>query len=148
MRSSTVPGAAKNTAKDKGKGKAPVPNDSSSSIPDPDIQMKVTQVLDILPEHPPEYIRALLEHPPLERDPEKVIEALLEGTAPAPEELEQSQSETASMIHGTVRLQVDGEDDAEKYVRERRNVFDDQVMDAAQLRVGKKRFLITFLLIY
>jgi activating signal cointegrator complex subunit 2 len=110
--------------------------------------MKVTKVLDILPEHSPEYIRALLEHPPLERDPEKVIEALLEGTAPAPEELEQSQSETASMIRGTVRLQVDGEDDVEKYVRERRNVFDDQVMDAAQLRVGKKRFLITFLLIY
>jgi activating signal cointegrator complex subunit 2 len=133
--SSTVPGAARNTAKDKGKGKAPAPNNSSSVL-DPDIQIKVTQVLDILPEYPPAYIRALLGHPPFECNVEKVIEALLEGTAPAPEELEQLHSETTSMIRGT-----DGEDDVEQYVRERRNVFNDEVMVTAHMRVGKKRFL-------
>jgi activating signal cointegrator complex subunit 2 len=123
---STMPTAP---AVDKGKGKAQV------SATDPDIELKIAQVVDILPEHSPGYIRALLEYPPLGRNPEKVVEALLEGTAPGPEELEQ--------IHlkpDNVRGQDDGEDDVEKYVRERRNVFDNEVVDTRQLRVGKKRY--------
>jgi activating signal cointegrator complex subunit 2 len=133
--------AAKGKGKGKGKGKAPALNNNTSSMrisaPTPDMEIKITQVLDILPEHLPEYIRALLEHPPLGRNPEKVIEALLEGTAPGPEELEQSQS--VGVDRGYVRGQDNGDDDLEKYVRERRNVFDDEVMDVRQLRVGKKR---------
>lgn len=126
--------------RDKGKGKAPVKNASSSisthaSAPDPDAKIKIAQVLDILPEHAPEYIRALLGHPPLGSNPEKVVEALLEGTAPRPEELEKYQQ---GVDRGNVRGR-DSDDDVERYVRERRNVFDDEVMDVTQLRVGKKR---------
>ena len=122
---STMPAAS---AVDKGKGKAEV------SASDPDIELKIAQVVDILPEHPPGYIRALLEYPPLGRNPEKVVEALLEGTAPGPEALEQSHLKPGNV------LGQDDEDDVEKYVRERRNVFGNEVMDMRQLRVGKKRY--------
>jgi activating signal cointegrator complex subunit 2 len=125
--------------KGKGKGKAPVQNNSSSS--DPDIEIKIAQVLDILPDHPPEYIHALLEHPPLERNPEKVVGALLEGTAPGPEEFDRSPSEDVDVV----RRQDEGEDDVERYVRERKNVFDGETMDMAQLRIGKKRYSSLFL---
>ena len=122
--------------KDKGKGKAPVQDNSARvSAPDPDIEIKIVQVLDILPEHPSDYIRALLEHPPLGRDPEKVVEALLEGTAPGPEELDRLHLEDVDMVR-----RHDSEDDVERYVRERRNVFDGEVIDMAQLRIGKKRY--------
>jgi activating signal cointegrator complex subunit 2 len=133
---STLPAAPaiNSKGKDKGKGKARV------LTTDPYIEIKIAQVLDILPEHPPEYIRVLLEHPPLRRNPEKVVEALLEGTAPGPEELEKSHSELVSVDHG--------KDDVEKYVRERRNVFDNEVMDVGQLRIGKKRYSSCLLLLY
>ncbi|KAJ7640874.1 hypothetical protein DFH06DRAFT_624421 [Mycena polygramma] len=87
---------------------------------DPELDIKVTQVLDILPDHEPEYVRALLLHPSYET-PEKAVEALLEGTAPAPEELQQSAAKA---------------DEIASYVR--RNVYDDEAMDLAQVRVGKK----------
>jgi hypothetical protein len=45
-------------------------------------------VLDILPDTSPEYIKLLLAHDRYGRDPEKVLEALLEGTAMSEEELE------------------------------------------------------------
>ena len=122
---STLPAAST----DKGKGKAP------ALVTDPNIELKIAQVVDILPEYSLEYIRALLEYPPLGCNPEKVVEGLLEGTAPGPEELEQAKSKL-----GNVRGQDDGEDDVEKYVKERRNVFDNEVMDIGQLRVGKKRY--------
>jgi len=144
---STLPGTATTDykSKDKGKGKAPVHDNVSFSTrvsapdPDPDIEIKTTQVLDILPEHPPGYIRALLEYPPFQRNPEKVVEALLEGTAPDPEELERSQSQSNM---DRVSAHEQGGDDVEKYVRERRNAFDDEVMDLRQLRIGKKRYFV------
>ncbi|KAF5379082.1 hypothetical protein D9615_005913 [Tricholomella constricta] len=111
----------------KGKEKAPAPGPSRV----PDIDVKITQVLDILPEHPPDYIRALLEYPSYEGNPEKVIEALLDGTTPTHEELESS----LASEHGTSGGHVD---DVAKYVNERKNIFDDEVMDVTQLRIGKK----------
>ncbi|KAJ7037885.1 hypothetical protein C8F04DRAFT_1090551 [Mycena alexandri] len=107
------PAATKPDAKGKGK-EAPV------VVEDPELDVKITQVLDILPEHEPEYIRALLGYPSY-ATPEQVVEALLEGTAPSLEELRTSTAKA---------------DEISSYVR--RNVYDDEVMDVTQLRVGKK----------
>ncbi|KAJ7266903.1 hypothetical protein B0H12DRAFT_1010510 [Mycena haematopus] len=91
-----------------------------SPAEDPELDLKVTQVLDILSDHEPEYIRALLMHPS-HTTPEKVVEALLEGTAPSLEELAASVAQA---------------DEISSYVR--RNVYDDEDMDLAHVRVGKK----------
>ncbi|RDB30021.1 CUE domain-containing protein 3 [Hypsizygus marmoreus] len=131
----------RSTASGKGKGKGKerdfpeagadvnVPQESHV----PDIDMKITQVLDILPETPAEYIRALLEHPPYNGNPENVVEALLEGTAPGPDELQSGGGE----LPRSVAVHVD--EDVGAYVRERRNVFDDEVMDLNRMRFGKRR---------
>ncbi|KAF7360436.1 CUE domain-containing protein [Mycena venus] len=102
------------------KGKAKDVSLPTTAAPeDPELDLKVTQVLDILPEHEPEYIRALLMHPSY-TTPEKVVEALLEGTAPIPKELAASAAKV---------------DEISSYVR--RNVYDDD-MDLARVRIGKK----------
>ncbi|KAJ7461872.1 hypothetical protein B0H11DRAFT_1735892 [Mycena galericulata] len=104
----------------KGKGKdvsAPAP---PAAAEDPGLDLNVTQVLDILPDHPPEYIRALLLHPSYST-PELVVAALLEGTAPSPDELKTSAVKPDSIT---------------SYVRQ--NVYDDDAMDLARVRIGKK----------
>ncbi|KAJ6495260.1 hypothetical protein C8R45DRAFT_866444 [Mycena sanguinolenta] len=123
--SGMAPGVGRNSSKTpdmvtKGKEKATT-LPTSSPAEDPELDLKVTQVLDILPEHEPEYIRALLMHS-AHTTPEKVVEALLEGTAPSPEELTTSAAQA--------------DDEISSYVR--RNVFDDEDMDLAHVRVGKK----------
>src|ERR1700728_3181736 len=71
------------------KGKA---RDTSDWFLDPEngheLDIMVTKVLDILPDYPATYIHALLTHSaaPYEGSAERVVEALLEGTAPAPDE--------------------------------------------------------------
>ncbi|KAF8916501.1 hypothetical protein CPB85DRAFT_1216510 [Mucidula mucida] len=106
------------SVKGKGKASTPVPE-----LPlDSDIDLKVSQVLDIFPDHSPGYISALLSHPsyPFRGNAEKVIEALLEGTAPIEED---------------VRL-VPSQEDIRPI--ERRNVFDNEHIDVSKLHVGKK----------
>ncbi|KAF8155598.1 hypothetical protein B0H34DRAFT_798759 [Crassisporium funariophilum] len=116
------------TSDSKGKGKSRA-HAAGPVRPDFDLDMKVTQVLDILPDTAPEYIRLLLAHDRYAGDAEKVVEALLEGTALSEEDLEHN-------------LQVqDGSDNKveEEYsLDQRRNVFDDEVLDIHQLRIGKK----------
>jgi activating signal cointegrator complex subunit 2 len=123
----------------KGKGKSSLVPSSSTTQPPAasssswDIDVKITQVLDIFPDQSSEYIRALLEHPdhPLKGNPERVIEALLEGTAPTLEDL--------TISPGSI---VDNRTPLEPFVytQERRNVFDDEAMDLNNVRIGKKRF--------
>ncbi|KAJ7576937.1 hypothetical protein C8J56DRAFT_971987 [Mycena floridula] len=112
----------------KGKAKA------SASVPvvDPDLELKVVQVLDVLPDHPAEYIRALLSASsyPFAENPEKVVEALLEGTAPSAEKLAAAKPAVVQRKEG---------DEFMEYVKGRQNVFDEQKMDPTQLRVGKKK---------
>ena len=104
----------------KGKGKA---DSSPASIQDPDLDLKVTQILSILPEHDPTYIRRLFSLPNF-TSAESVMEALLEGTAPPMEELE------------------NGEQVEEyEYIKSRKNIFDDYAMDLSSIRVGKKRYV-------
>ncbi|KAG6817120.1 hypothetical protein H0H87_012641 [Tephrocybe sp. NHM501043] len=57
--------------------------------------------------------------------------ALLEGSAPSPEEV--------ASIAGGGDSGRSGDDDVREYVNERRNIFDNEVMDFSQLRVGKAR---------
>ncbi|KIM46903.1 hypothetical protein M413DRAFT_63865 [Hebeloma cylindrosporum] len=110
----------------KGKGKAhPLHPD-----PDPDLDIKTTQVLDILPDTSPNYIKLLLAHDRYGRDPEKVLGALLEGTAMSEEELERD-------LREGLEMEVE-KNEVEYRVEQRRNVFDDEPVDLSRYRVGKK----------
>ncbi|THU91522.1 hypothetical protein K435DRAFT_673953 [Dendrothele bispora CBS 962.96] len=134
LRSSGAPVGIDNLGKgkhvDKGKAKEIYlnePTPSSSSRSDPDLEMKASQVLDIFPDQPIEYIKLLLSSHsyPFHGNPEKVIEALLEGTAPPHEELLR-----ANVVPATRQ---------ESYsVKDRHNIFDDEDMDLSKLRIGKK----------
>ena len=120
----------------KGKGRAdPDRVDTPPPVnPSDDLDMKVTQVLDILSDTPPGYVRALLQHPdyPFRGNPERVIEVLLDGTAPPMEVLHQPAVEKPPHFQEPSQEQF-------VYTQGRRNIFDGQEMDLAHVRVGKKR---------
>ena len=135
LRSSGIAsGASKNpnttvqsASTDKGKAKEIAP----ISIPPPhdaDLDLQVTQVLDIFPDHSPEYLRKLLTHPsfPFRSNAERVIEALLEGTAPGEDELGDHVVEESSIIVPQVDAPI-----------ERRNIFDAETMDLSRIHIGK-----------
>ena len=92
---------------------------SSSKVVDP----RVEEVRAILPDYAPEYVEALLRRTEYD-SVESVVEALLEGTAPPPEAMQQQESQPRNEF---------------KYTQDRRNVFDDEDMDIFKLRMGKKR---------
>jgi activating signal cointegrator complex subunit 2 len=129
----------KGNRQNKGKGKASPQNQDAD--PDPDLELKTTQVLSILPDHDPSYVRALLVRhgTGAGEDVERVVEMLLEGTAPPKEEL------VVECVGGRMR---DGSEEAKEleyvYTRGRKNVFDDDVMDLSNVRIGKKRFVFYF----
>lgn len=127
---STVQSASTN----KGKAKANAP----ASTHDPDLDSRMRQVLDIFPDYPPEYIRKLLTHPsfPFRGSAERVIEALLEGTAPDEDALGKSFAEDFSAVVPAMDAPI-----------ERRNVFDQEVMDLSRVHIGKKTCGIEWLLL-
>ena len=100
---------------------------SGSRVVDP----RVEGVRAILPDYDPEYVEALLQRTEY-GSVERVVEALLEGTAPPPEAVRQQQA--------TSKAQKSPARDEFEYTRNRRNVFDGEEMDASKLRIGKKRF--------
>ena len=120
----------------KGKGRAdPDRVDTPPPVnPSDDLDMKVAQVLDILPDTSPDYVRALLQHPDysFKGNSERVVEALLEGTAPPMKDLHQPTVEHPPRFQESAQEQF-------VYSRERRNIFDDQEMDLTYVRIGKKR---------
>ncbi|KAI6116337.1 hypothetical protein F5141DRAFT_1187624 [Pisolithus sp. B1] len=122
------------TSSSKGKQKARERSPSLPVIPgtarNPDIDIKIVQVLDIFPDASSSYIRKLLEHPsyPFRGSAERVIEALLDGTAP-----NEAETDTTEGFAEPTRAASD----AERI--ERRNVFDDEVMDISRLHRGKKQ---------
>ena len=143
LRSSGIaPGASNNAipnpqpVSNKGKAKATVPE--STPPHDADLDLQVTQVLDIFPDHSPEYIRKLLTHPsfPFRGNAERVIEALLEGTAPSEDALGDVVARGFSVIVPTVDAPI-----------ERRNVFDQEIMDLNRVHIGKKMYDIEGLLL-
>ena len=99
-----------------------------------DLDMKVTQVLNILPETSSEYVRALLQHPdyPFNGNPERVIEALLDRTAPPIGDLNRTAVEHPTQPQEPAQEQF-------VYTQGRRNIFDHQEIDPAHVRVGKKK---------
>ncbi|KAH9478377.1 CUE domain-containing protein 3 [Psilocybe cubensis] len=120
------------TSKAKGKSRAAAP------LSDPDLDIKATQVLDILPDTPVDYVKLLLAHDRYGRNPEKVIEALLEGTAMSREQLEEDLQAAADLDYGAGNGHSEPVRDDTYKVEQRRNVFDDDVLDLTQLRFGKK----------
>ncbi|KAF7794788.1 hypothetical protein EIP86_005930 [Pleurotus ostreatoroseus] len=134
-------GSSQISALDKGKGKAR----ATAAIPEsnPELDVAVAQVLEILPEQPPEYVRFVLSQPdyPYRGDAQRLIEALFEGTAPSPEEVE------GAMTHKVATdaaMEPQGEHqlasaDQFSFTKERHNVFDDENMDLSRVRIGKKK---------
>ncbi|KAH9061063.1 hypothetical protein EDB87DRAFT_1778150 [Lactarius vividus] len=101
---------------------APAP--SSSKVVDP----RVEEVRAILPDYAPEYVEALLRRAEY-GSVEGVVGALVEGTAPPPEAIQQQ----AVMEAETLQPRDDF-----KYTQDRRNMFDEEDMDVSRLRIGKK----------
>ena len=120
--------------KSKGKGKAPPPPPSN----DIDLDLKTIQVLDILPDLSSAYIRLLLTHDRYGGDAEKVVAALLEGTALSEEDLQhdlRGLGDDEEYAFGN----VDDPQDEEAYLLDqRRNVFDEEPLDVSLFRTGKK----------
>jgi activating signal cointegrator complex subunit 2 len=143
LRSSGVPPGVDHRGHRKGKGKAhpaipPVPATVvPSSDLDPDLEDKVNQVLDIFPDHSRAYIRALLVHPvyPFRGSAEGVVGALLEGTAPGYDVM--GAVEEVSGMQGSIAEEK--EEDA--YTMERKNVWDEDVMNLNNVHVGKKMYV-------
>ena len=113
---------------DKGKARASPP----ATVPVPELDMKVVQVLDIFPDLSPGYIRKMLEHPsyPFRGSAERVIEALLEGTAPDEAAIGSDTGESPVEL-------IPAPPDPEPIVR--RNVFDTDDMDLSRVHIGKKQ---------
>ncbi|PFH50856.1 hypothetical protein AMATHDRAFT_75327 [Amanita thiersii Skay4041] len=119
---------------DKGKGKAPPVEDVADNMV-PDVDLKISQVLDIFPTHSPLYIGQLLALPAYTGSAEKVIEALLECTAPGEDELAPINPSSEASRMPTVTPE---DDEITKIVRERRNIFDDEALDISRIQIGKK----------
>ncbi|KAG9313424.1 hypothetical protein JVU11DRAFT_5745 [Chiua virens] len=129
--SSKAPLSAHSVPTDKGKAKAAASELTVSH--DADLDLQVTQVLDIFPDHSSEYIRKLLTHPsfPFRGNAERVIEALLEETAPDEDALGKSMVDSEALTAvapATLDAPI-----------ERRNVFDEEIMDLHRIHVGKKK---------
>ncbi|KAI0760456.1 hypothetical protein C8Q74DRAFT_1208567 [Fomes fomentarius] len=107
-------------------------------IPDGQADLAVAQVLDLLPDQDPMYVRYVLSHSdyPYRGDAERLIGALLEGTAPLPADV---QAAIARQDVGSMAAAREPEraTDEFAYTRERRNVFDDEVMDLSKVKIGK-----------
>ncbi|EJC98289.1 uncharacterized protein FOMMEDRAFT_114485 [Fomitiporia mediterranea MF3/22] len=95
-------------------------------IPGIELDAAVSSVLDILPDQDPGYVRDLLALPRYDGNAERIVAALLEGDAPPPSTL-RTESETvpAPVLHAPLP--------------ERRNVFNEQPIEATTVNIGKRR---------
>lgn len=136
-------GVSRVVAVDKGKGRAPAA--VALLERDPKLDEAVTQVLDILPEQSPDYVRFVLSHPdyPYRGDAERLIGALLEGTAPDAEEVEGAIAQEAATLISISPPSQQQTTSTEQYsfTKERQNVFDNEQMDLSRMRVGKKTYV-------
>ncbi|KZO95407.1 hypothetical protein CALVIDRAFT_538184 [Calocera viscosa TUFC12733] len=105
----------------KGKTKAAEP------LADEELQLKITQVLDILLDENPERIRACLRHPKFGGSVESVVAALLEGNVPP------------DVMFSAKPQAQEKDEDAFPLLATRRNAFDDVPLDFSKLRIGKTR---------
>nr|VWO95323.1 Cytochrome P450 monooxygenase CYP52X1 [Ganoderma boninense] len=134
------PGSTAAKADSKGKGKDMGVGAGEARVPDEQLDVAVTQVLDLLPDQDAGYIRYLLSHNdyPYRGDAERLIGALLEGTAPSPAEVEAALAREGEMEGGAGGAAGAVPQDEFAFTRERRNVWDDEVMDLSRVKIGKK----------
>ncbi len=129
----------------KGKGRDLRVGAEDVGVPDEQLDLAVSQVLDLLPDQDAGYVRYLLSHSdyPYRGDAERLIGALLEGTAPSQADVDAAlaggrQTEGGPGATAGAVLQ----DDAFAFTRERRNVWDEEVMDLSRVKIGKKRCVV------
>ncbi|TBU46710.1 hypothetical protein BD309DRAFT_857488 [Dichomitus squalens] len=105
-------------------------------VPEEQLDLAVAQVLDLLPDQDAAYVRYLLSHSdyPYRGDAERLIGALLEGTAPLQADVDAALARDG----GAAASALDVQHDAFVFTRERRNVWDDDVMDLSKVKIGKK----------
>lgn len=133
-------------AKGKGKDTGQRLGAGDSAVPDEEVDVAVTQVLDLLPDQDPGYVRYLLSHSdyPYRGNAERLIGALLEGTAPSEADVQAAISRE-DMGATAVAHAPATQTDEFAFTRERRNIFDDEVMDLSKVKIGKKRYAAVFL---
>jgi len=108
---------------------APIASSSASKpIDDLGLASKVSQVLDLLPDASFDHVSKLLKSDRYTGNVERVIGALLDGSAPSETVLDREAAPPTSAPAPTQPVQ--------KY--ERRNVFDDEVVNLDTVRFGKK----------
>ncbi|KAL0946603.1 hypothetical protein HGRIS_012802 [Hohenbuehelia grisea] len=109
----------------KGKAKEPSPTRAAEShIDAAQLARQISYIQDMLPHIPDSHIRALLlaRDYPFYDNVERVVEALLDGSAPSEAELAPSGPKLNTVID----------------VNERRNIFDDEEIDLNNVRFGKQ----------
>lgn len=107
---------------------------------DPTIDIAISQVLDILPDQDPSFLRRCLKHKSFQGEAatERLISALFEGNIPI-----ELSAETEDAVPEETKPQPNlvqqASWDSLDIVRERRNIFDNDEMDICNLRLGKKQ---------
>jgi activating signal cointegrator complex subunit 2 len=130
---SALNSSSNQTVDRKGKGRAVATEQPFDPSDDIDLDLKTIQVLDILPDLSPTYVRLLLNHDQYGRDTEKVVAALLEGTALSEEDLDSEKGKEY-----TSEDAIDSQEREQYSLNQRRNVFDEEVLDVNLFRTGKK----------
>lgn len=93
----------------------------------------LSTLLDIFPDQSPIYLRALLGLPQYGGDAEKVVDAVLSGEAPGPDEVQEEAGDVHPEKVGYVNTA-----NVEPERVERRNVFDEERIDLGSVTVGKR----------
>ena len=128
----------------KGKSRTTAADEPKSDLA---LDAAVMQVLDILPEQDPAYVRYVLSHSdyPYKGDAERLIEALLEEAAPVVDEAQYNAGGYGGAAGQVVQPVQPQQVDNFEFTRERRNVFDDEKLDLSKLRIGKKQSVFFYL---
>lgn len=119
----------------KGKGRA--------ALVDVDMEEAVTEILTILPDQDPDFLRRCLAHSMFTGSDRtsKLVSALFEGNVPVELMAELTSGPSAkepSPLPPSTGGGTENENEY-KYTKGRGNVFDDQPFDISALRIGKKR---------
>ncbi|KAG8886313.1 hypothetical protein FRB98_001333 [Tulasnella sp. 332] len=124
---------SKGEGKGKGKSKAvdPLGDLQQDAMEDHDIELAITQVLDLFPDENRAFVHTALQDPAYDHSAEKLIAALLEETLHP--NLTTLRAKTVSAPAG----EDESEEEDEGY--ERRNVFDDEEIDISRVQIGKNR---------
>ena len=123
------------TGSRKGKGRAAPVDDG--------VEEAITQILSILPDQDPDFLRRCLAHSMFTGSDrtEKLMAALLEGSVPAELMMDETSGPLANELP-LLPLSIEdgkGKEKEYKYTKGRQNVFNDQPFDISALRIGKKR---------